>query len=218
MKHIGSEQTATSSQLSSQYQAESEFRVAFNRIIGTTPTKLGDENILKASWIDTCVGPMVAIADDHYLYVLEFLDRKGLEREVERFRIKMKAVITQGRTKPIDQIQHDLTAYFTGKCDVFTAPFYILGTSFQQTVWKQLQNIPTGETRSYGQIAEALGKPTAYRAVAQANGSNQLAIVIPCHRVINADGQLGGYAGGVTRKKWLLEHEKKMMKTNLGTS
>ena len=84
-----------------------------------------------------------------------------------------------------------------------------LGTPFQHTVWHALQTIPSGETRSYADIAKAIGQPSAYRAVARANGANQLALIVPCHRVINHNGGLGGYGGGLPRKGWLLEHERK---------
>ena len=83
-----------------------------------------------------------------------------------------------------------------------------MGSPFQKIVWEELMRITFGETRSYGDQAAAMGKPTAYRAVANANGANQLAIIIPCHRIINTNGELGGYGGGISRKKWLINHEK----------
>lgn len=89
----------------------------------------------------------------------------------------------------------------------FTTTICLLGSSFQKHVWAELVKIPPGETRSYSEIAKAMGRPTAFRAVAQANGANQFAIIIPCHRVIN--GELGDYGGGLSRKKWLINHEKK---------
>lgn len=91
---------------------------------------------------------------------------------------------------------------------VFEAPLHLIGAHFQKKVWDALRKIPAGETRSYADIAESINKPTAYRAVAQANGTNQLAIIVPCHRAINANGDLGGYGGGITRKQRLLAHEK----------
>lgn len=93
----------------------------------------------------------------------------------------------------------------------FTTLLRLLGTPFQKRVWQELLNIPYGETRSYSEIAVSVGRPAAYRAVAQANGANQLAIVVPCHRVINANGDLGGYGGGLSRKEWLLAHEKRSL-------
>ncbi|MDP5293181.1 methylated-DNA--[protein]-cysteine S-methyltransferase [Oceanimonas sp. CHS3-5] len=100
-----------------------------------------------------------------------------------------------------------LDAYFSGRLQRFTLPLAPQGTPFQQQVWRALQHIPWGEHRSYGDIAGAIGNPRAMRAVGAANGRNPIAIVIPCHRVIGANGSLTGYAGGLERKRWLLAHE-----------
>lgn len=164
--------------------------------------------ILKASWIDTKLGPMIAIADDAGLYLLEFVDRRGLEREVERLRLRTKAAIIPGITDPIKSITFELESYFDGTLTEFKTPLHLLGSRFQRLVWNELMRIPYSQTRSYMAQAEAIGKAKAYRAVANANGTNQLAIVIPCHRIINSNGDLGGYGGGITRKQWLIEHEK----------
>ena len=102
-----------------------------------------------------------------------------------------------------------LDEYFAGSRTRFELPLAPRGTTFQQAVWAQLLRIPFGETWSYGQLAVAVGKPSASRAVGAANGRNPLSIVVPCHRVIGADGSLTGYAGGLPRKRWLLEHEAK---------
>ena len=163
--------------------------------------------VLKAEWIDTPLGPMVAMADDDGLYLLEFTDRRGLEREVERLRKRLKAAIVPGRTDVIDSIETELRAYFDGTLQAFETPLTLSGTDFQKSVWQVLQDIPYGKTRSYGEQADILGNSKAVRAVARANGMNQIAIVIPCHRVIGADGSLTGYAGGLARKEWLLAHE-----------
>jgi AraC family transcriptional regulator of adaptative response/methylated-DNA-[protein]-cysteine methyltransferase len=151
---------------------------------------------------------MIAIADEAGLYLLEFVDRRGLEREVERLRLKTKAAIIPGVTDPIKSITLELESYFEGKLTQFKTPLHLLGSPFQKLVWDELMRIPYGQTRSYMAQAEAIGKATAYRAVANANGANQLALVIPCHRIINSNGDLGGYGGGITRKQWLNEHEK----------
>lgn len=164
-------------------------------------------NILNTSQLDTPLGDMIAIADDHSLYLLEFMDCRGLDRELEALKQKKNATIISGTTPPIKSIENELKQYFNGNLIEFKTPLFFMGSPFQKSVWEALQNIPYGKTKSYADIANAIGKPTAYRAVAQANGSNQLAIVIPCHRVINSNGNLGGYAGGITRKEWLLHHE-----------
>lgn len=207
LKSIRAGQTVIDAQLSSGYDSSSGFRDAFSRIMGAAPTMLEHSQPLKATWLDTRLGPMVAIADEEALYLLEFVDRRGLEREIERLRQKRKSAIIPGMTDPIRSIEQELAQYFDGKLTEFKTPLFLLGSPFQKNVWNQLIKIPQGETRSYSDIAAAIGNPNAFRAVAQANGANQLAIVIPCHRVINANGDLGGYGGGITRKHWLLNHE-----------
>jgi methylated-DNA-[protein]-cysteine S-methyltransferase len=102
---------------------------------------------------------------------------------------------------------NELRAYFAGKLRIFHVPLDIEGTDFQKSVWTQLGKIPYGETRSYAQIAKAIGRPKAVRAVGAANGSNPVAIVVPCHRVIGSSGKLTGYGGGLPLKKRLLEVE-----------
>lgn len=208
MKQIRSGERVIEAQLSSGYESGSGFRDAFSRILGAPPSKI-QHQVLKASWIDTPLGPMVAIADEETLYLLEFVDRRGLEREIERLRKRTKSAIIPGRPKPIERIESELSEYFKGKLTDFKTPLFLIGSPFQKRVWEELKKIPPGETCSYSEIAIAVGKPSAFRAVAQANGANQFAIIIPCHRVINSNGEIGGYGGGLARKKWLLNHEKK---------
>ncbi len=174
------------------------------------PLALSLATPLKASWLDTRLGPMLAVVDEQALHLLEFVDRRGLEREIERLRARRKQAIVPGETAITKQIAAELTQYFAGERRTFQTPLALLGSAFQQRVWAALQAIPVGETRSYADVAAAVGNPAAVRAVAQANGANQLAIVIPCHRVINADGELGGYGGGLSRKQWLLAHERQL--------
>ncbi|HZG17151.1 MAG TPA: trifunctional transcriptional activator/DNA repair protein Ada/methylated-DNA--[protein]-cysteine S-methyltransferase [Candidatus Bathyarchaeia archaeon] len=210
LKHIRAGSAVIEAQLSAGYESGSGFRDAFSRIMGNAPAQIGNQLILKASWLDTRLGPMIAIADEEALYLLEFIDRRGLEREIERLRKKTKSAIIPGSTPPIRSIESELADYFEGKLMDFRTPLRLLGSPFQNKVWEQLQEIPPGRTASYAEIAIAIGKPSAQRAVARANGTNQLAIVIPCHRVINSNGDLGGYGGGLSRKHWLLGHEKSM--------
>lgn len=211
MKQIRSGEAVIEAQLSSGYESSSGFRDAFSRIMGTSPSRINNNKVLKASWLDTKLGPMLAVADEQALYLLEFVDRRGLEKEVERLRQKNKAAIIPGCTKPISSIENELKHYFEGQLTEFKTPLFFLGSPFQKQVWDELQKIPLGETRSYSDIAIAVGRPFAFRAVAQANGANQISIIIPCHRVINTNGELGGYGGGIIRKKWLLNHEKGMI-------
>ena len=207
MKQIKDGAAVIDAQVNAGYGSGSGFRDAFNRILGAVPSLAGQNHILEAAWIDTKLGPMIAIAGEDKLFLLEFVDRRGLEREIERLRVKAKAAIIPGRTEPIDQIEAELHQYFAGSLAEFKTPLYMLGSDFQKLTWEALLKIPYGETRSYSEIAASIGRPSAVRAVARANGANQFAIVIPCHRVIHADGDLAGYGGGLARKRWLIDHE-----------
>ena len=209
MKQIRSGETVIDAQYSVGYESGSGFRDAFSKIMGAAPSFHGQCHILKSSWLDTPLGPMVVISDEESLYLLEFVDRRGLEREIERLRVKTKSAIIPGSTRPIQSIDEELKQYFRGSLAEFKTPIIYLGSPFQKTVWEALRKIPCGETRSYAELAKAVHKPSAHRACANANGANQLAIIIPCHRIINSDGDIGGYGGGVARKTWLIKHEKK---------
>jgi AraC family transcriptional regulator of adaptative response/methylated-DNA-[protein]-cysteine methyltransferase len=196
-------------QIASGYGSGSGFREAFARVVGSAPKLAEDSHVLNIHWIDTRLGPMVAIADDEALVLLEFSDRAILSQEIETLKAKTAAAIVPGCPAPIQQIERELRAYFDGTLTRFQTPIRLLGTSFQQQVWAELQKIPSGETRAYIDVAAAIDHPAAVRAVAQANGANSLAIIVPCHRVIKRDGQLGGYGGGLSRKQWLLNHEQR---------
>jgi AraC family transcriptional regulator of adaptative response/methylated-DNA-[protein]-cysteine methyltransferase len=207
MKQIRHGSSVIDAQIATGYESGSGFRDAFSRIMGNAPAMATDSAVLKAAWLDTKLGPMIAVSDDEALYLLEFVNRRGLEREVERLRGKTKSAIVPGCPAPIESIESELEAYFSGNLTHFKTPLSLIGTPFQKQVWHVLQQIPFGHTWSYTEVAEAVGKPSAVRAVANANGANQLAIIIPCHRVIRRSGDLGGYGGGLTRKKWLIQHE-----------
>lgn len=172
-------------------------------------TRVNNHQTLKASWLHIKLGPMIAIADEAGLYLLEFVDRKGLAHVIEKLQLKTKAAIIPGMTDPINSITLELESYFEGKLTQFKTPLHLLGSPFQKLVWGELMRIPYGQTRSYKQQAQAIGQDNACRAVANANGANRLAIIIPCHRIIQHNGDYGGYGGGVTIKKWLIEHERK---------
>jgi AraC family transcriptional regulator of adaptative response/methylated-DNA-[protein]-cysteine methyltransferase len=190
-------------------KTNTEYRTLFKSLISKNATT--EKIILKAAWIDTVLGPMIAMTDEHSLYLLEFLSKKELERDVARLRQK-GFVFVSGNTSPLTSIDSELNTYFEGKLTSFKTPYRLLGSPFQQQVWKSLCQIPYGETRSYAEQSASLGKPSAYRAVANANGANRLAIIIPCHRVIASDGTLGGYGGGLKLKEWLINHEQQYNK------
>ncbi len=165
------------------------------------------EKVLCVACLETPLGSMISVADDNYLYVLEFANQDRLERTIKRLNQYLRADIVLGETAITEQIKKELVAYFSGELVTFKTPILLLGTDFQQTVWRALQTIPLGETRSYIDMAKQIDHDKAYRALVNANGANQLAIIVPCHRVINESGELGGYGGGVDRKRWLLGHE-----------
>ncbi len=173
----------------------------------TRSQRLGEQVILTAAFFNTPLGVMLAIADQTALSLLAFIDQRYLDRTIKHLITKRHALLTLGTTPPLDKIEQELAAYFSNTLKHFNTPLTLVGSCFQQCVWTALTTIPTGKTCSYQALALRLNKPLAYRAVANANGANPLALIIPCHRVINSNGQLGGYGGGIVRKQWLLTHE-----------
>ena len=191
------------------FESESGFRDAFSRIFGETPASARKQGGLFAERIETPLGAMLAIADDKGLRLLEFVDRRAMEREMSILRARLKTNIVPGEHRYLEATRKQIGQYFSGKNLEFNVPLAPVGSDFQQRAWKILQSIPVAETRSYSWMAEQLGDPGARRAVGRANGTNMLCIIIPCHRVIRADGTLCGYGGGLWRKKWLLDHERR---------
>lgn len=194
------------------FESQSGFRDAFTRIFGETPTHARKQGGLFAQRIETPLGAMLAIADDAGLRLLEFVDRRALERELSILRSRLGTNVVPGEHPHLDAIRSQIADYFSGKNLEFSVPVAPVGSPFQLRAWELLQTIPIGETRSYSWMAGELGDVEMRRAVGRANGENMMCIVIPCHRVIRADGSLCGYGGGLWRKKWLLEHERKHIK------
>lgn len=144
--------------------------------------------------IDTPVGPLLISGTNEYIEAVNFTEEP-------------ETAFPQPPHLLLDCAQQ-LHEYFAGDRKVFELPIQQPGTDFQQTVWDQLTRVPFGQTISYLQLAHRIGNPKSIRAVGTTNGKNQLAIIVPCHRVIGANGMLVGYAGGLWRKRWLLEHER----------
>ena len=165
--------------------------------------------MVKTIKIETPLGEMIAGATEEGVCLLEFHDRRILPKEYKDLEKLLDTTIEEGENKHLKSIRKQLREYFDGKRKEFTIPLVTPGSPFQQAVWKELLNIPFGGQRSYQEQANAINSPDSVRAVANANGLNRIAIVIPCHRVIGSDGRLTGYGGGIKRKKWLLDHEKK---------
>lgn len=194
------------------FASDSGFREAFTRIFGDPPSTAKDRPCLLAERIDTPLGTMLAIADETGLRLLEFTDRRALERELPILRRRLRTNVVPGEHPHLEMIRAQLGEYFAGKRLHFDVPLAPVGSDFQMRTWALLQSIPPGETRSYSWMAERLGATGGQRAVGRANGTNMICILIPCHRVIRADGNLCGYGGGLWRKKWLLEHERRFAK------
>ncbi len=212
------------------FDSESGFRDAFARLFGPgSAARPGDGRAAPVQilihWLPTPLGPMLAGACDQGICLLEWIDRRGIEAQILtlRKRFGARAAITPAptldpsrspaaRSAPaqahLAALAHQLAAYFAGSLKSFTLPLHAPGTPFQEQVWRELAKIPHGQTRSYLDLARAIGRPTATRAVARANGDNRLAILIPCHRIIGHDGSLTGYGGHLWRKQWLLNHER----------
>lgn len=149
---------------------------------------------------------MFAVANAKGICLLEFEDKP---KRITRHPYAHLFDIKEGSNWKLDKLEKELNKYFNKKLTSFTIPLDLVGTEFQQKVWNNLLNIPYGITRSYAQQAESLGDIKAIRAVATANGSNPVSIIVPCHRVIGSDGKLTGYGGGLWRKQFLLELESK---------
>jgi AraC family transcriptional regulator of adaptative response/methylated-DNA-[protein]-cysteine methyltransferase len=207
---LGDGDSVIEAQLTANYESASGFRAAMARLMGLAPGAFREDALLRAAPIDTPLGPIVAVCDARSLHLLEFLDRKALATELKRLAKDTPGGLGCGRFTAHDQIEAELQRYFAGEPVVFETPLTLHGGAFAKNVWAILRKIPAGETRSYGALAAALGRPTASRAVARANGQNQIAIVIPCHRVIGADGALTGYGGGLHRKRALIALERQM--------
>lgn len=194
------------------YGSLSGFADSFKKTADFSPSESGDNHIVSTTRILTPLGPMLAGATDEGLCLLEFADRRMLETQIQRLSRRLRARFVPGSSKLLDELQRQLEEYFSGKRKEFCIPLVMPGTAFQNKVWAGLQDIPYGSTRSYKEQAQMIGAPGAVRAVAKANGDNSIAIVIPCHRVIGAKGELVGYGGGLWRKQFLLRHERE----NLG--
>jgi AraC family transcriptional regulator of adaptative response/methylated-DNA-[protein]-cysteine methyltransferase len=189
------------------WESHSGFREAFTREIGAPPGSIREGDYIRLAWIETPLGPMAAGATQSAICLLEFTDRRMLETQLRILKERFGLPVLPGDTTLLQELRSQLAEYFRGERQSFDLSLDYPGTAFQQRVWDALLQIPYGQTRSYADLARMLGVPGASRAVGRANGSNRLAILLPCHRVIASDGSLGGYGGGLWRKLRLLERE-----------
>jgi len=189
------------------YESQSGFREAFAKTFGGAPGASREADCLRVTWLESPLGPLVAATDSRSIVLLEFTERRMLEAQFDTLRRRFKVAIVPGENELLVRLRQQLGEYFEGKRTRFSVPLNYPGTPFQQKVWDELLKIPYGETRSYEDIARAVGSASAVRAVGQTNGLNRICVVIPCHRVVNKDGKLGGYGGGLWRKQALLTLE-----------
>jgi AraC family transcriptional regulator of adaptative response/methylated-DNA-[protein]-cysteine methyltransferase len=189
------------------FESTSGFRDAFAQFFGTTPGKSGKSQVIFIHLIESPLGPLVAGMIDGNVCLLEFVQRRMLETQLNVIRSRFDAALSVGTSSMFDPLRIELDEYFAGTRRSFGIPLAAPGTAFQEKVWNALLEIPYGVTKSYEAIARQVDSPRAVRAVGTANGCNRIAILIPCHRVVNKNGDLGGYGGGLWRKKRLLELE-----------
>ena len=153
------------------------------------------------------VGLLFLARTDRGLRYLQFMDRKSLKRLIASHAEDNPGAAWEPSLLELKDVVDQLDLFFNGMLQTFDLPLDAVGSDFQTKVWKALGQIPFGETRTYGQIAKSIRQPKASRAVGLANHQNPIAIIVPCHRVIGANGTLTGYGGGLPRKRWLLDHE-----------
>jgi len=190
------------------YDSLSGFQEAFRQQFGSPPRSLAGAPLVKVTRVATPLGPMLVGATEDALVLLEFVDRRQLAAQIQRIGRRLGAVFAPDANPLTERAAGQLRGYFEGERQRFDLPIGPVGSDFERAVWDRLLEIPYGETRSYGEIARSVGRPSAVRAVGRANGMNALAIVIPCHRVVGSDGRLVGYGGGLWRKERLLAVER----------
>jgi AraC family transcriptional regulator of adaptative response/methylated-DNA-[protein]-cysteine methyltransferase len=193
------------------YESHSGFRSAYGRAFGLAPGRSRREagpGPLMTAFLDTLIGRMLAAANDAGVALLEFSDRTMLPANYATLQQRLGAAAVPGCHPHLDQLGVELAEYFNGRRQEFSVPLATCGTPFQERVWAELRRIPWARTASYEEVARRIGRPSAVRAVARANGQNRISILIPCHRVVGKDGTLTGYGGGLWRERLLLELER----------
>ncbi len=190
------------------YNSLSGFQHTFRKTSSMSPSQSASRETLSLTRFETPLGQMIAVASSKGICILEFTDRRMLETQFKQTERYFRSPITPGKSEYFENLKIEIKRYFRGELKNFETPLQFVGTPFQRSVWNVLASIPYGKTISYKEEAKILGNVKAVRAVANANGHNRIAIIIPCHRVIGNNGELVGYGGGLWRKDWLLKLEK----------
>lgn len=192
------------------YDSNSGFRDAFERTFGRPPGRGRSAPCLVTQTLESPLGPLLLCATPAAICRLDFGDQRPLDKQIPTLQQRFGCPVVPGTNAPIEKLTDELARYFAGELREFSVPLFYPGTPFQQSVWNELRRISYGQTISYEELARRVGRPGAQRAAGQANGANPIGIVIPCHRVVNKSGQLGGYGGGLWRKQFLLDLERRV--------
>lgn len=206
LQELKSGRAATDVALDNGYESLSGFGYIYKRLTGAAPTQA--TAVIVIHRFTTTLGPMFVCATERGVCLLEFTDRRMLETEFRDIQRLFNARIVTGENSHTRQTVKEISEYFAGTRRQFELSVDAPGSDFQQSVWHELRAVPYGQTSHYQAISLGMNKPNAVRAVAAANGANRIAIVIPCHRIIGKDGKMTGYGGGISRKEWLIEHER----------
>lgn len=169
-----------------------------------------DKKPLNAKFIESRIGTLIAVSNEKNLLYLSPIGGKHVDSELKQLtKLLSKSIVENGDSKPLKLLESELNEYFNGNLTEFTTPlqFDVIGTEFQQSVWNEIYKIEYGQTSTYSELAQRIGKPKSYRAVANACGRNPISIIVPCHRILASNNGLGGYSSGIEKKTILLDLE-----------
>lgn len=197
----------TFSAFESGYESLSGFNESYRSLFGESPNKSKNRNVINVLRFGSPIGSIIACATEKGLCFLGFIGQKRIETQFSEIQKTHNAIILPGKNPHLTKVQQEINEYFDGLRKEFSVNLDVMGTDFRKQVWNELLTVPYGKTISYKEQAIAMNKLKAVRAVASANGANKISILIPCHRVIGTNGNLTGYAGGLHKKKWLLNFE-----------
>ena len=195
----------------SNYESLSGFNESYRTLIGNSASQSKHRNIINVLRFSSPIGRLIACATEKGLCFLGFNGQKYSEKHFTDIQKQFNAMLLPGKNTHLTQTKKQISEYFAGTRKFFSVALDVVGTDFRKKVWNELLTIPYGKTMSYKEQALAMNNVKAIRAVASANGANKISIIIPCHRVIGSNGSLTGYAGGLHRKSWLLDFEKKQL-------
>ena len=197
----------THSAFKSGYESLSGFNESYRSLFGESASKSKNRTVINVLRFSSPIGSLIAFATETGLCFLGFIGQKNIEKHFDEIQKEFNAIVLPGKNIHLMKVRKEVNEYFEGERKTFSVLLDIVGTDFRKKVWNELLNIPYGKTVSYKDQAIAMDNIKALRAVASANGMNKISLIIPCHRVISSNGNLTGYAGGLHKKKWLINFE-----------